>query len=224
MPCIVIKWISYIYGMKKLFFLFFVVASYLCNAQYTVLLDFNRTNGDKPLGSLTRVGKKLYGMTFYGNNIFSIDTNGSGYNDFLNFNGTDGARPTGSLLLSGGVFYGMTSAGGTIGDGVIFRLDTTNIGNSTNELKATSEAIKVFPNPNQGSFTLSLSNPDSYRDEKCSVEIYNVMGQMVLTETLRSTQGDNRINLTGQPGGVYFYRVLKEDGGLLGEGKVVVEK
>jgi hypothetical protein len=30
------------------------------------------------------------------------------------------------------------------------------------------------------------------------------------------------IDLSGQPNGIYFYRVLNEEGGLIGEGKVVV--
>ncbi len=35
-------------------------------AQYTELLNFNGTNGFSPYGSLTHVGGKLYGMTYYG--------------------------------------------------------------------------------------------------------------------------------------------------------------
>src|SRR5580658_8236011 len=109
--------------MKKLFSLCFVIASNLCSAQYTVLLNFNGTNGDVPRGSLTLTRNLLFGMTD-GDNIFSIDTNGSGFDDLFNFNGTNGERPTASLLLSGGIFYGMTPAGGTYGDGNIFSIDT----------------------------------------------------------------------------------------------------
>jgi hypothetical protein len=81
-------------------------------------------------------------------------------------------------------------------------------------------ACTVYPNPSKGSFTLSLSNVNM----KSEVEIYNILGENVLNETLRSTQDDNLINLTNQPNGVYFYRVLSENGGLIGEGKVVIEK
>jgi hypothetical protein len=31
------------------------------------------------------------------------------------------------------------------------------------------------------------------------------------------------INLTGQPGGLYFYRVVSNNGGLEGEGKLVIQ-
>ena len=84
-------------------------------------------------------------------------------------------------------------------------------------------AIKIFPNPSTGSFTLSLSNVS----EKCNVEIYNVMGERIFAEILAPStrgQGDNLIELSNQPNGVYLYRVLKEDGGLVGSGKMVIEK
>ena len=57
------------------------------------------------------------------------------------------------------------------------------------------------------------------------------MGERLLTETLRSIQGDNLINLAGQPDGIYLYRVITvrmdpsgKNGGLVGEGKVVIQK
>jgi len=57
-----------------------------------------------------------------------------------------------------------------------------------------------------------------------SVEVYNVMGQKVFTEILRSAQDDNLIDIGNQPSGVYLYRVIDETGKLLGEGKFVIEK
>ncbi len=98
--------------------------------------------------------------------------------------------------------------------------DCSNNNASIPQLNNDLELIKVFPNPSSGTFTLSLSNTN----EKCSIEIYNEMGKKVLTETLRSAQGDNLIELTNQPNGVYFYRVLKQDGGLVGSGKMVIQK
>jgi Secretion system C-terminal sorting domain len=80
--------------------------------------------------------------------------------------------------------------------------------------------ISLYPNPNNGIFTIQ----SSVVSRQLSVEIYNVMGQNVLTETLRYTQGDNIINLSNQPNGVYFYRVLGENRSLIGEGKVIIQK
>ena len=78
--------------------------------------------------------------------------------------------------------------------------------------------ITIFPNPSNGIFTLSLLNIN----EKYIIKIYDVLGQGVLTETLRCTKSDNLINLGDKPSGVYFYRVINDNGGLIGEGKFVI--
>jgi len=70
-------------------------------------------------------------------------------------------------------------------------------------------------------FKKSLSLPDfTY----ITNQVYNILGEQVLTETLRSAQGDNVININSQPNGIYFYRVVSENGNLVGEGKIVIEK
>lgn len=81
-----------------------------------------------------------------------------------------------------------------------------------------SHGLEVFPNPNSGTFTLSLSNVT----EKCNVEIYNMVGEKVFSQ-LSIVNYPLSIDLTGQPSGIYLYRVLKEDGGVVGSGKVIVE-
>lgn len=105
------------------------------------LLSFDGTNGangalDGPspaLGSLTLVGSTLYGMTSAGgaNNkgtIFSIDTDGTGFQSLLSFDGSNGDSPLGSLTLVGSTLYGMTSRGGTNYDGTIFSINADGTG------------------------------------------------------------------------------------------------
>jgi Secretion system C-terminal sorting domain len=55
-----------------------------------------------------------------------------------------------------------------------------------------------------------------------SVEIYNVLGQNIRSGEL--TGEFNPINLEEEASGVYFYRVVKENGSLVGCGKIVIEK
>jgi uncharacterized repeat protein (TIGR03803 family) len=104
------------------------------NAQYADLLDFNGTDGNFPLGSLTMSlsGNILYGMTNQGGtgngNVFSIYTNGTGYKDLLAFNVTNGGSPDGSLALCGSKLFGMTEFGGANSKGVIFSIDTNGTG------------------------------------------------------------------------------------------------
>ncbi len=89
------------------------------------------------------------------------------------------------------------------------------------------EGLNVFPNPSTGQFTLSLSNvPDSYRDEKCNVEVYNELEERVYSSgPLQTPKGALiAVNIGNQPNGIYLYRVITENGSLVGEGKVVIQK
>ncbi len=79
--------------------------------------------------------------------------------------------------------------------------------------------VTLYPNPNNGTFTLALSNIT----EKCNVEIFNMLGEKVFTKTMY-TQNDNIVDMNTQPNGVYFYRVLKLDGNIVGSGKMVIQK
>jgi uncharacterized repeat protein (TIGR03803 family) len=97
------------------------------------------SNGDtclSPIGNLALSGNKFYAMSTNGGptlngNMFSIDTNGSGYKNLLNFNTTTGELTTSSyasLTLSGGKLFGMAYGGGAHGDGTIFSIDTDGSG------------------------------------------------------------------------------------------------
>ena len=97
---------------------------------FTVLGSFNGTNGASPNGSLTLSGSTLYGMTNVGGvsgygNVFSINTDGTGFQNLLAFSGgTDGNSPGGGLTLSGSTLYGATEFGGTNGLGNVFSINT----------------------------------------------------------------------------------------------------
>ncbi len=113
-----------------------------------------------------------------------------------------------------------------IADGVnnVIRKVTSTISTSIKEQKNNS-SISIFPNPSTGIFNLSLSSIK----ENCNVEVFNILGEKVLKQILRSAQpartgtggDDNLINITNQPNGIYFYRVVSETGDLVGEGKIV---
>ncbi len=193
-------------------------------SSFTDLHNFtgSSSDGEQPEGSLTLSGNMLYGMTLAGGSstngvIFSIDTNGSSFTDLHNFTGSssDGANPLGSLTLSGNTLYGMAQVGGDSNEGIIFSLKDTIVTTSTNQLTTLGQ-INIFPNPSTGQFTLSLSNVS----EKCNVEVYNVLGKRVKSEELRAKSEE--IDLIGQPNGIYLYRVITENGGLVGEGKLIL--
>ncbi len=98
--------------------------------------SFSDSEGGDPRGSLTLSGSTLYGMTTSKGaldgslgSIFSINTNGSGF-DVLHYFITvsDGGGPTGSLAVAGPTLYGMTPVGGPNQGGTIFRINTDKTG------------------------------------------------------------------------------------------------
>lgn len=84
--------------------------------------------------------------------------------------------------------------------------------------------FQVYPNPSNGMFTIQ----SSVAGGQWLVEVYNVLGEQVYNATLKQVQGDNSINLNGQPNGIYLYRVISEtglaSGEVIGEGKLVIQK
>ncbi len=180
------------------------------------------------------IGKDTFQNTGYGTAdiIVALDSAGnekcgSIFTEGLEDDG-DGMNiiPAGKYIYVAGDIYGNGIFGNdtVIGDDSSFFIASWQPCNSiietTPNLIQTTNAVSVFPNPSSGSFTLSLSNVN----EKCQVEIYDVLGEKVTVATLKQVQGDNSLNLSEQPNGIYFYRVLDENGGVLGSGKLIIQK
>ncbi len=108
------------------------------------LVSFSGSNGYCPDAGLTLSGSTLYGTTWgnppsgpsnYGS-VFSIGTNGSGFQTLHWFSNTDGYGPDGPLTLSGSTLYGTCFSGGTggnyntnyIGPGTVFSINTNGSG------------------------------------------------------------------------------------------------
>lgn len=98
----------------------------------------------------------------------------------------------------------------------IFVDDSTSTVLGINDVKNNVGEVRVYPNPSNGTFTLALSNVNA----ACNVEIYNMLGENIYNTKLNPT--NTILSLSGQPNGVYFYRVLTESGALLGSGKFVI--
>jgi len=86
-------------------------------------------------------------------------------------------------------------------------------------VNSANDPIKVYPNPNTGVFRMQLPTIN----DKLTVEIYNVVGQKVYSQ-LSIGNVESIIDLSSQPNGLYFYRVISENWALIGEGKVIVQK
>ncbi len=189
---------------------------------FTDMHDFNDTAGENPFGDLLLAGNVLYGMTYYGGIqydsgcAFSINTDGSNYKVLNYFNIAEGANPRGDLILSGSILYGMTVNGGTDSDGVIFGLDTSGAATSINVLAATFGSITIYPNPSNGVFTINIKNVVG-----TTIDIYNMLGEKIYQSELNANT--TQINLGNQTSGIYLCRILKQDGNVVGIGKISIE-
>jgi uncharacterized repeat protein (TIGR03803 family) len=100
----------------------------------TTLYSFRGSDGANPLAGLIQAGDgNLYGTTGNGGTsghgtVFRLTLSGT-LTTLYNFTGgTDGSQPyRGIVQDSKGNFYGTTEHGGQYGDGVVFKLDTTEV-------------------------------------------------------------------------------------------------
>ncbi len=166
--------------------------------------------------SLILIGSELYGLA--NDYIFSIDTSGNIFTNHYNFP-VNVVGFSGSLICSGNTLYGMSNGlrDHTLGNIYSFNL----LGSGIDNLTADKGLISAYPNPSNGVFTIEMKNE---KLKAKNVEIYNVMGEKVTFGMLKQVQHDWVVDLSGQPNGVYFYRVLEVDGGVIGEGKLIIQK
>jgi len=91
-----------------------------------------------------------------------------------------------------------------------------------------SNEVSVYPNPNNGNFEVFCHSvlPEAGEESLPIIQVYNLLGEKVFTETLRpaigGTQGDNTININSQPDGVYFMQIITSDGNITK--RIVIER
>jgi hypothetical protein len=73
----------------------------------------------------------------------------------------------------------------------------------------------VFPNPSSGFFTINSDKKIS------SIEIINILGEKIYSVNTPHLTS-YKIDLGNQPGGIYFYKVLLEEG-KTSSGKILIE-
>jgi hypothetical protein len=83
------------------------------------------------------------------------------------------------------------------------------------ETRINNNAFKVYPNPNQGSFTLSYSIDEQWAD----LQLISLTGQLVYRETLIENKGKIGVN-TNLPVGIYLLTIRDENKQLLYTAKI----
>jgi hypothetical protein len=162
----------------------------------------------------------------YNNRIRKINTSGSistiGGDGYLNGGYTgDGGPATdaeldypSSICLDtyGNVYF--SDQGNQIVREIVYPIAT-----SVETIQNTAD-ISVFPNPSSGRISFNISGVNS----QLFIEIYSVTGQRVYSTSFSTFNSQLSIDLTGQASGIYLYRVITENGALLGSGKLIVQR
>lgn len=175
--------------------------------------------GHMPTGSLMQAADgKMYGVTGGYPVLFQYDFVNNLYTYKVNLPPT----PEGALIqASDGKLYGTSIYGGSNGKGTIYQYDynvnTLTIKTDFNTTTANyptiallevsgttsikpnnfSNNIILYPNPNNGSFTIELSAIES----NIKLEIINLLGEKVHTQQITSTQTELNLNVNA---GIYF--------------------
>jgi len=138
--------------------------------------------------------------------------------------GSSGYGGDGGPATSAEIDYAFAVASDAHGDfwlGDVFnnrvRKITVPVSTGLNNETYFNNGINLYPNPNNGQFEIELSGVN----DKSSLEIYNLLGEIVLKATLNSYS--NRLDLSKEASGIYIYKILSVTGQLIGSGKFIIE-
>jgi hypothetical protein len=110
-------------------------------------------------------------------------------------------------LCNGSYCCTVTDKNGCI-DSVCVNIVTAGIAEISN-----TDLIKVFPDPNNGIFTISGLA------KGFTVELYNYMGEKINSNTVENTTA--QFNISPEPNGIYLVRIISKDGKLIDERKLI---
>jgi hypothetical protein len=89
-----------------------------------------------------------------------------------------------------------------------------------NENDATAKTVKVFPNPGNGNYSLTIN---AQKTTKASIVVYDITGRVVLGDNVSLKAGENLLPLTlaNATQGIYMVSITMD--GVVYSQKVVVE-
>lgn len=67
-----------------------------------------------------------------------------------------------------------------------------------------SSAVKIFPNPANGMFVVSVSD----FSENVNINVFNALGSLIKTQ--KANAADSEINIQQEPNGIYFVHLVKD--------------
>lgn len=187
-------------------------------------------------------GTTEQGGATYDGVLFQYDIVTDSYSKKFDFtSAVSGSSPISTLLqASDGNLYGMTQSGGTNNNGVLYQYNIITSSftkkadfNRQNgkkpdytalieidaivgikENSSTYSNLKLYPNPNNGSFTIDIKT-------KSQIAITNTLGEVVFNQFLEP--GKQILNIQNKTNGIYFVTVT-DSNGLSATKKVVLNR
>jgi uncharacterized delta-60 repeat protein len=160
--------------------------------------------------SIQNDGKIIIGGDFTSFNgivrdrIARLNTDGTLDTTFNPSTGASNSIYTNSIQSDGKIIIGgdFTSYNGT-GKNRIARI---NGNNQLSNLDFEKNNIVIYPNPSKGVFNFILNNELELKH----ISVYTILGQKIFSKDI--TDKETIINISGQPKGVYFYKVIGQNG------------
>jgi len=190
----------------------------------TGLAQWNGTAWDS-VGPRKYISSTVYALTTFNGQLVA----GGYFDSVMSWNGSIWTALGGPLAKNSEVeamitYNNILYIGGQLS--TIGSLSVSNVAQYTaplgiNEI-SNNNSLTVYPNPSDGKFTIEEQGVRN----KEQVEVYNMLGERVYAAPLPQTPKGalNTIDLSNQPSGIYLYRVMAEDGSLIGNGKLVINK
>jgi hypothetical protein len=95
-------------------------------------------------------------------------------------------------------------------NGCYYYIDDVSVINCNDTLSSVNEInqqydVKLYPNPNNGSFTIECS---SFENEPSVLNIYDVTGKLIRKQAIIKKDKRMEINANDLDGGIYFYQLV----------------
>ena len=111
----------------------------------------------------------------------------------------------GTHIKPGGYMHGTIALHGPFCGLKSASIVTADLGVDVNPLVVEKPAFRIYPNPTAGKFRMELTG--KLPTEQIRVEIYNMRGEKILSESL-SGETAHEFSLADKPAGVYFIKVV----------------
>ncbi len=91
-----------------------------------------------------------------------------------------------------------------------------------NEVEAANNSVNVYPNPSNGLFRIQAKSQQLMTNS--TLEVYNMLGEKIYSNTFNIKNLTFNIDLSNNAEGIYLYRLTGNNGALIGEGKLIIQK